>query len=151
MEAHRGPCGGRPAVVMHGVEDFEDFGRMHPAVRPVEPCVVDDEIGQQADGEVPQRHGVDISVNLRPAMMLPAPCDDACGRSIDERAGEAPEDFASDLLGLLRIKAREADAGGEGEAAAGEEIAHRDDHAHADNREKKRVHETAIAPMRRGR
>lgn len=90
MEAHGRPCGGRAAVMMDGVEDFEDFGCVHPAVGPIKPCVVDGEIGQQAEREIPERHGVEVGIYLRPAMMLPAPCDDPCGRGVDEGAGEAP-------------------------------------------------------------
>jgi hypothetical protein len=135
VKAHRRPCGGRAAFVMHSVKDFEESRFVHPAVRPIKPCVVDREISKQADRQIPERHGMNIGVNLGPAALLPAPCDDARRRCIDERAGEAEQNFAADLRILTCIKAAMFDAGGEGKCAAGDQVAHRDNRGHADHRE----------------
>lgn len=47
METHRRPSGGRAAGMVHGMGDAEQLWPVHPAVRPVEPRIMGEKIGEQ--------------------------------------------------------------------------------------------------------
>src|SRR4051812_30049999 len=106
MEAHRRPGRRRTAGVMDRVRDAERPGAVHPAVRPVEPGVVREEIEQDRYRQPPEWPGAGIGVDQRPAALLPAPGDDACWHAVDGDRGQRPADFPPDLGIEAIVKAR---------------------------------------------
>src|SRR3546814_3288847 len=54
VKAHRRPGGGRAALVVYRVAAAEQRRTVHPPVRPVTPCVVDQQIEQHRTGPPPQ-------------------------------------------------------------------------------------------------
>jgi len=118
--------------MMDGVGGLEDGGPVHPAMRPVEPGVVRDQVQQHRNRPVPERPGVDIGVDLRPSPILPAPGDDPRGHAVNRGGGEAPPDFPPDLRIEPGIEVRMPRLGRQRERPRGEQIADTDDQRHGD-------------------
>lgn len=97
MKAHRRPGRWGAAVMMHGMGNAEQLGLMHPAMRPIKPCVVGEKKEQDGNGQIPERIVRRVSVYLRPTLGLPAPSDDASWRAINASGGKAPANFAPNL------------------------------------------------------
>ena len=134
MEAHRRPGGGRAAGMVDGVIASEQRRHVHRPVRPVEPGVVQEQVQEHRDRQIPERIGVDIGIDARPAFGLPSPGDDAGGDPVDRRRGEAPADLHADLLALAVIQPRVPQPGRQREPRRGGDVAHADDHRHGDRR-----------------
>ena len=98
MKRHCGPCGWRAAFVMHSVRRLEPERAMHQPVRPVKPGVVRKKVQKHRHRQIPKRKCANVAVNLGPTKIVPSPSDDAGRNSIYGGAGEAPSNFALNLL-----------------------------------------------------
>jgi hypothetical protein len=132
MEAHRRPGGGWAAGMVDGVIAAEQRRHVHRPVRPVEPGVVQEQVEEHRDRQVPERPGMDIGIDARPAFRLPSPGDDAGGDAVDRRRGQAPADLHADLPALPGIEPRVAQPRRQREPCRGGDVAHADDHRHGD-------------------
>ena len=63
VKAHRGPCGGWAAGVMHCMGNAKPFGAVHPAMGPVKPCVMRKKIEEERKRQIPYRIGGKICVD----------------------------------------------------------------------------------------
>ena len=123
MKAHRRPGRWRAAVMMHGMGNSEQPGLVHPAMRPIKPCVVGEKKEQDGNGQIPERIVDRVGVYLRPTLRLPAPSDDASWHTIDAGRSQAPADFAPYLSIKPRIKPAMPQACCPCKGPAGQEIA----------------------------
>ena len=105
VKAHRGPCGGWAAVMMDCMSQPEKAWAMHGAVRPVKPAILHKQVDQQGKRPVPQRQHIPIQRDLRPAILPPAPQDNASGNAINRRGEQRPADFLRNLLAPAGIQA----------------------------------------------
>ena len=97
MKAHRRPGRWGAAVMMHGMGNAEQPGLMHPAMRPIKPCVMGQQKEKNGNGQIPERIVRRICIYLRPTLGLPAPSDDASWRAINAGRSKAPANFAPNL------------------------------------------------------
>ncbi len=97
MKAHRRPGRWGAAVMMHGMGNAEQPRLMHPAMRPVKPCIMGQQKEQDRNGQIPERIVRRTGVYLRPTLGLPAPGHDACGRPINAGRSKAPANFTPNL------------------------------------------------------
>ncbi len=134
--------------MMNGMGGLEDGGPVHPAMRPVEPGVVRDQIEQHRNRPVPERPGVDVGVDLRPAAILPAPGDDPGRHAVDRGGGEAPPDFPPDLRVEPGIEVRMPRLGRQRECPRGEQIADTDDQRHGDGGQDQGKRHGGLVPYR---
>lgn len=123
VEAHGGPGGRRVAGVVDGVGDAVDRGPVHPAMGPVEPCVVEREVGEHRGWEPPQGIVGHVGVDAGPAMLLPPPRDDAGGDAVKESGRQRPADFAADLRTHAGVETGLLDPRQQRETAASQEVA----------------------------
>ena len=130
VKAHCGPGGGGAAGVVDGVGGAEPEGAVHQAVGPVKPGVVQREIKQDREGDIPKRLRVHVSIDPRPAPVLPSPGEDARWHAVNRGGGERPENLSPDLRFQARIKPGMAHPRGPGEAAARNQITDADDQRH---------------------
>ena len=129
------------------MRDFEGTRLVHPAVRPVKPCVMSKEIEDGADGEIPERIVADVGVNAGPAVMLPSPCNDPGGNAVNAGAQQAPPDFAADLRAEVGIEAGAGAAGGPRKRPADDQVADADDERHDHGREDGDEHCRCFRPL----
>ena len=116
--------------MMDSVRGLKPKRAMHQPVCPIKPCVVRKKIQQYRQRQIPRRVSADITVNQRPAEIVPSPSDDACRNTVNRGAGEAPADFAADLLIKAPIKAGLAQFRRPCKSTADHEIAHADNRGH---------------------
>ena len=110
------------------------LGLVHPAVGPIKPCVMKEEIGEQRNRHPPQRISGRIGVDSRPATLLPAPCDHPGGHAINRRRSKAPTNFALYLRAKIAVMPGAHEVGQPGKHAAGQQVAHRDNRRHRQHR-----------------
>ena len=130
VEAHRRPGGWRAAVMMHGMGDPEPFGLMHPAMRPVKPCVMREQIDEQRYRQIPERIGCHIAIDRGPSAFLPAPHHHARRDAIDGSAIERPAHLPPHLRAHAMVQTGPHALGQPGEGAAGGQIAQAHDQRH---------------------
>ena len=100
VEAHRSPCGGRAAVMVDSMGKPEQAWIMvHRAVAPIKPAVLNKQIDEDRNRQIPKRVGRPINVKQRPIVMAPQPKDDACRCAVNECGDQRP----SYLFGYLRL------------------------------------------------
>ena len=115
---------------MNRVRQFEPIGLVHQAVRPVKPSVMDEEIDEDRQWQIPQRIIAGVLINPSPPPILPRPHDKACWHPVNRGTGERPENLAPDL-GLQRIiQPRMAALRQPSKRAAGNQIPDADDQCH---------------------
>ena len=150
MEAHRRPGGRWPAGVMHRVRDAERLGPVHPAVRPVEPCIVREQAERERHRPPPERPSMEIGIDARPAVRAPAPGEDARRDTVDRRRGQAPADLAPHLPVEPRVETGMATRRRPGEPARDREIAQPHDQRHRECGKKQGEHRhgRCLAPIR---
>ncbi len=134
--------------MMNGMGGLEDGGPVHPAMRPVEPGVVRDQIEQHRNRPVPERIAMDIRIDPRPAAILPAPGDDPRRHAVNGGGGQTPGDFAPDLRIEAGIEVRMPRLGRQRESARGEQIADTDDQRHGDGGQDQGKRHGSLVPYR---
>jgi hypothetical protein len=116
--------------MMDRMGDAKQLWPVHPAMRPVKPCVMRREVEQHGNRQPPERIAVHILIYSRPAQRLPAPGDHAGGHAINQRRQQRPADFAPHLPFQPAIQARLAHPRRQRKAAARQQIAYADNGAH---------------------
>src|SRR3546814_18116233 len=76
VKAHRRPGGRRAARVVDRMGEPKQARPVPPAMGPIEPCAVGEEIDEQAERTITERNGGNARINARPAVRLPPPGDD---------------------------------------------------------------------------
>src|SRR5512139_1671317 len=118
MEAHCRPRGWIAAGMVNRVHSTENLGPMHPAMRPVEPRVVQQQVDDDGSRQPPPWVVRTICVDFGSAMLLPAPGQQSRRRAVDRRTGERPADLLADLVGLIAFTTCEPPVRQPGEPAA---------------------------------
>src|SRR4051812_30405773 len=90
MKAHRGPRSRRATGMMYGMSGAEQPGAVHPAMGPVEPCVVRKKKSKDRQRHVQERKAMHVSVDPRPPAPLPPPRDDARRYAVYDRREQRP-------------------------------------------------------------
>lgn len=148
MKAHRRPGGWGAAVMMHSMGNAEQPGLMHPAMRPIKPCVMGQQKEQNRNGQIPERIVRRVSIYLRPTLGLPAPSHNASWRAINASRGKAPANFAPYLPIKPRVKPAMPQTRCPGKGPAGQEItaAHNQRHRKGGtNQGWERIHNAGLA------
>ena len=106
MKRHRRPGGRRLGGMVDGVDGLEQPRPVHPAVRPVKPGVVEEQVERDA-GQPPQRGAkAEISGDRGETEEAPAGEHDACGDAVNHGGKQRPADLVADLAaaagGVLR-------------------------------------------------
>ena len=116
--------------MMDSVRDLEPKRAMHQPVCPIKPCVVRKQIQQYRQRQMPEWISANITVNHRPAEIIPSPSDNPRRNAVNRGTGEAPPDFAADLLVKAEIKPRFAQFRRPCKSTADDQIAHADNRRH---------------------
>jgi hypothetical protein len=130
VKTHRGPCGWRAAFMMHGMRLFKPPWAVHQPVRPIKPCVMRRQIKEYRQRHIPERIIAKIAVNLRPAMVVPAPGNNASGDAIDGSRQQRPIYLAPDLRTQFVIQPRPHPLCDQCKQPTGQQIAHPDNQRH---------------------
>jgi len=130
VKAHRRPGRRRAAGMMHRMGDAKGLGPVHPAMRPVKPCVMRGQVKQHRHGKVPDREGCDIGIDARPSTRLPSPCDDPGGDAVNQRGQQRPADLPTHLPLQPAIQARLPHPRRQRKTTARQQIANADNGAH---------------------
>ena len=148
VKAHRRPGCWGAAVMMHGMGNAEQPGLMHPAMRPVKPCIMGQQKEQDRNGQIPERIVRRVSVYLRPTLRLPAPSHHACGRAINAGRRKTPTNFAPYLPIQPRIKPAMPQTRCPGKGPTGQEITATHNQRHRKGRTNQgweRIHDAGLA------
>ena len=130
VETHCGPRGGWAAGMVYGMGDAEPLGPVHPAMCPVEPGVMREEVEEQRKRQVPQRVGGQIGVDHRPPPFLPAPGHYSCRHAVNRCRYKRPAHFPANLQRQAAVKAGPNHARSKGKTAAGKQVAQGHDCRH---------------------
>lgn len=135
VKTHCCPGSWRPTFMMNSMSELKPAAQVKQSVGPIKPGVMQEQIDQQRDRQIPKRIKADIHVNLCPTPILPAPCDNTGRNSVYCCRTERPANFARHLGLQLVILPRTGALRQPGEKTAGNQIAHADNQCHRHSRD----------------
>src|SRR3546814_16792187 len=105
---------------------------------PIEPCVVGEEIDEQAERQIPERLGVNAGIDARPAVRLPPPGADTRRKLVYRGAREGAAALALYLLLQPAIEAGGIHVRRKGAGPTGVEVAQATDRGNSQARQRDR-------------
>ena len=136
--------------MMNGMRGAKPPWPVHQSVGPIKPCVMREKERENRQRQIPERICADIRINLRPARILPAPCNNAGRNAVHRRRYQRPPYLPAHLRAKLCIQPRANPAGQPCEKPAAKQIAQPDNRRHCQRGQDDcgglRTHDAALAP-----
>jgi hypothetical protein len=130
MKAHCRPGCWRTAGVVNSVDSLEKHRIMHQPVGPIEPGIVDEQTQHERNRQPPIGHGMNIIIDLGPAVTSPAPSHNPRRCAVDASAYQRPNNLSPDLALQAEMQAGPYFFSEQGKSSAGDHIAQRHDENH---------------------
>ncbi len=151
VKTHCCPGSWRAALMMNRMSELKPAAQVKQSVGPIEPGVMQEQIDQKRNWQIPKRIQTNIHVNLCPTRILPAPCDNTGRNSVDRCGIKRPANFTRHLGLELVILPRVGALRQPGEKTAGNQIAHTDNQCHRYSRDNYRRQVSHIRTLCRKR